>query len=137
MGRKQVRREGKTCFSSIIISKVLGSLRLLGSDFHIPQFVCSVVSVVPDSATPWTLAHQAPLSMGFSRQGSWNGLPCPPSRDLPNPGIKSMSSASPALKAYSLPTGYQQSATLGDHGTPYTGFSLTFCLERSELSLRR
>ena len=37
--------------------------------------------------TPWTVAHQAPLSMGFSRQEYWRGLPCPPRRDLPNPGV--------------------------------------------------
>ena len=37
-------------------------------------------------ATPWTVAHQAPLSMGFSRQEYWSGLPCPPPGDLPNPG---------------------------------------------------
>ena len=36
--------------------------------------------------TPWTVAHQAPLSMGFSRQESWSGLPCPPSGDLLDPG---------------------------------------------------
>ena len=51
-------------------------------------------------ATPWTVAHQAPLSMGFSRQEYWNGLPCLPPGDLPNPGIKP---ASPALQADSLP----------------------------------
>ena len=39
-------------------------------------------------ATPWTVAHQAPLSMGFSRQEYWSGLPFPPPGDLPNPGIK-------------------------------------------------
>ena len=38
--------------------------------------------------TPWTVALQAPLSMGFSRQEYWNGLPCPPPGDLPNPGIE-------------------------------------------------
>ena len=43
--------------------------------------------------TPWTLAHQAPLSMGFSRQEYWNGLPCSPPGDLPDPGIKPASSA--------------------------------------------
>ena len=37
--------------------------------------------------TPWTLDHQAPLSMGFSRQEYWSGLPCPPPGDLPDPGI--------------------------------------------------
>ena len=38
--------------------------------------------------TPWTAARQAPLPMGFSRQGYWSGLPCPPPGDLPNPGIE-------------------------------------------------
>ena len=48
-------------------------------------------------ATPWPGAHQPPLSMGFSRQEYWSGLPCPPSGDLPNPSIKPKSPASPAL----------------------------------------
>ena len=39
-------------------------------------------------ATPGTIARQAPLSMGFSRQEHWSGLPCPPLGDLPNPRIK-------------------------------------------------
>ena len=53
---------------------------------------------MPDSlATPWTVARQAPLSMGFSRQEYWSGLPCPPSGDLPDPGIEPASLASPAL----------------------------------------
>ena len=56
-------------------------------------------------ATPWTVARQAPLSMGFSRQEYWSGLPCPPPQDLPNPGIKPVSPASPALQAGSLPPG--------------------------------
>ena len=38
--------------------------------------------------TLWAVAHQAPLSMGFSRQEYWSGLPCPPPGDLPSPGIK-------------------------------------------------
>ena len=38
--------------------------------------------------TPWTVAHQAPLSMRFSRQEYWNGLPFPSPGDLPHPGIK-------------------------------------------------
>ena len=45
-------------------------------------------SVVSNSATPWTVAHQAPLSMGLSRPDYWSGLPCPPPGDLPIPGIK-------------------------------------------------
>ena len=50
-------------------------------------------------ATPWTVAHQAPLSMGFSRQEYWGGLPFPSPGDLPDPGIKSKS---PALQADTL-----------------------------------
>ena len=49
--------------------------------------------------TPWTVAHQAPLSMGFSRQEYWNGLPFPSSGDLPNPGIEPRS---PALQVDAL-----------------------------------
>ena len=52
-------------------------------------------------ATPWTIACQAPLSMGFSRQEYWSGLPFPSAGDLPNPGIKP---GSPALQAGSLLT---------------------------------
>ena len=48
-------------------------------------------------ATLWTVACQAPLSMEFSRQEYWNGLPCPPPGDLPDPGIKPVSLTSPAL----------------------------------------
>ena len=49
--------------------------------------------------TPWTVAHQAPLSMGFSRQEYWSGLPFPPPVDLPDPGIELRS---PALQADTL-----------------------------------
>ena len=48
-------------------------------------------------ATLWAVACQAPLSMGSSRQEYWNGLPCPPPRDCPNPGIELMSFMSPEL----------------------------------------
>ena len=47
--------------------------------------------------TLWTIAHQAPLSMGFSRQEYWTEFPCPPPGDFPNPGIKPASLTSPAL----------------------------------------
>ena len=50
---------------------------------------------------PWTVAHQAPLSMGFSRQEYWSGLPFPSPGDLPNPGVQP---GSPALWADSLPS---------------------------------
>ena len=60
-----------------------------------------VVQSWSDSATPWTVARQPPLPMGFSRQEYWSGWPCPPPGDLPDPGIQSRS---PALPADSLPS---------------------------------
>ena len=56
-----------------------------------------VASVVSNSATRWTLAHQAPLSMGFSRQEYWNGLPCSPPGGLLDLGIEHKSLLSLAL----------------------------------------
>ena len=63
------------------------------------QSVCvlSRFSCVRLCATLWTTAHQAPLSMGFSRQEYWSGLPCPPPGDLPDSGIEPRSLMSPAL----------------------------------------
>ena len=52
-------------------------------------------------ATPWTVAYQAPPSMGFTRQECWSGLPFPSPGDLTDPGIKP---GSPALQADTLPT---------------------------------
>ena len=57
----------------------------------IDDSVCAVLSCfscVQLFAAPWTVACQAPLSVGFSRQEYWSGLPCPPSGDLPDTGIK-------------------------------------------------
>ena len=56
-----------------------------------------------------TVACYAPLSMGFSRQEYWSGLPCPPSGDLLNPGFKPATHASPALQADSLLLSHQGS----------------------------
>ena len=52
-------------------------------------------------ATPWTVAYQGPLSMGFSRQEHWSGLPFPSPGDLPNPGIEP---GSPSLRVDALPS---------------------------------
>ena len=54
-------------------------------------------SCVQLCATLWTVARQAPLSVGFFRQEYWSGLPCPPPGDLPDPGIEPTSLMSPAL----------------------------------------
>ena len=59
--------------------------------------VLSDFSHVRLCATLWTVALQTPLSMGFSRQEYWSGLPCPSPGNLPNPGIEPMSLMSPAL----------------------------------------
>ena len=64
-------------------------------------------------ATPWTIASQASLSMGFSRQEYWSGLPCPPPGDLSNPGIKPRS---PTLQVDSLlsePRGKPKNTAVG------------------------
>ena len=58
--------------------------------------VC-VLSSVQLFASPWTVAHQAPLSMGFSRQEYWSRLPFPTSGDVADPGIKPTFLVSPAL----------------------------------------
>ena len=50
-----------------------------------------------DSGTLWTGAHQAPQSLGLSKQGYWSGLPFPSPGDLPDPGIAMVSLMSPAL----------------------------------------
>ena len=60
-----------------------------------------VAKSCPTLVTPWIASHQAPLSMGFSRQEYWSGLPFPSPGDLPDPGIEP---GSPALQADSLLT---------------------------------
>ena len=55
------------------------------------------------SVAPWTVAHQAPLSMEFPRQEYWSGLPCPPPGDLPNSGIEPASPTPPSLQVDSWP----------------------------------
>ena len=66
-------------------------------------YICyaSSLSHVWLSVTPWTIACQAPLSMGLSRQEYWSGLPCPPPGDLPNPETEPRS---PSLQVNSLPS---------------------------------
>ena len=75
-------------------------MRALSADLGVSSTEEKVsLSCVPLYAAPWAVAHQAPLSMGFSRQEYWSGLPGPPPGDLPNPGIEP---GSPALQADSL-----------------------------------
>ena len=74
----------------------------LSEDFFFFFFGGGIVAKsCPTLVTPWTVACQAPLSMGFSRQAYWSGLPFPSPGDLPYPGIEP---GSPALQADSLST---------------------------------
>ena len=68
---------------------------------HFPRSKCAMISRDRLFATPQTAARQAPLSMEFSKQEYWSGLPCPSPGDLPKPGIEPRS---PALQADSLPS---------------------------------
>ena len=68
--------------------------------------------------TPGTVAHQAPWSVDFSRQAYWMGMPCPPSRDLPHPGIEPLSPVSPALQVDSLLLSHQGSPDISTHTPP-------------------
>ena len=77
--------------------------------------------------TLWTVSRQAPLSMSFSRQEYWSGLPYPPPGDLPNPGFKCTSLISPALAGWFFTT----SAT----GKPTYDYLLFFCCSVTKLCL--
>ena len=93
------------------ISSFLGAVHIIAAIGMIPlNVICisnmfsTTLGCVPSCfshvqlfVTPWTVAHQAPLSIGFSRQEYQSGLPFPPPGDLPNPGIKPRSLISPAL----------------------------------------
>ena len=63
--------------------------------------VCLVTQLCPTFCNPMDCSPQVPLSLGFSRQGYWSGLPCTPPGDLPNPGIEARS---PASQVDSLPS---------------------------------
>ena len=72
---------------------------------HVLTCMCApCLSHILVFATLWTVAHQAPLSMEFSRQDYWSGLPCPPPGDLPHPGTEPMSFMSPAFSGSLFPT---------------------------------
>ena len=77
---------------------------LINETFYINLFAClmSHFSLVWLFATPWTVACQAPPSMGFSKQEDWSGLPFPPPGDLLDPGIIPTSPAVPSLRVDSL-----------------------------------
>ena len=65
---------------------------------------CKVASILPNSVSLWTVKCQALLSMGFSMQEYWSGLPCPSPENLPDPGIERMPLMSPAFVSRFLAT---------------------------------
>ena len=82
---------------------VVSGIQQSDSVTHPHACMLSCFSHVQLFVTLWTVALEAPLSTGFSRQKFWSGLLCLSPEDLPNPGIKPASPASPALQADSLP----------------------------------
>ena len=91
-------------------------------------------------ATPWTVAYQAPPSVGFSRQEYWSGLPFPSPGDLPNPGIEPRS---PALQADALPSKPPGTLKVKQFESKETNLQIqlsciypeSFCIESLGLSL--
>ena len=79
--------------------------------FYVHVCMLSHFSCVWLFVTLWTVAHQASLSMGFSKQEYWSGLPCPPPGDLPDPGIEPVFHAASASQGDSL--------LLSHLGSPY------------------
>ena len=97
----------RSSYSDSIKGKIHSKEPILGCPSLNSNPKCSsaiVLSRVWLFATLWTVAHQTPLSKGFSRQEYWSGLPFPSPGDFPDPGIKPVSPVSPALWADSLPT---------------------------------
>ena len=84
----------------------------------------SCVQLFVTPPRPWTADHQAPLSLGFPRQGFWSRLPFPSPGDLPDPGIEPMSPASPALAG--------RFSTTEPLGEPLTSADLLFFLKQCQ-----
>ena len=96
----------------------------MGSDGGLVAKLCTTI------VTPSTVACQVPLSLGFSRQEYWSGLPFPSPGDLPNPGIELRS---PALQADSLPTELRGKPSMWEKTKRQTNFS---CSPPSFFSLK-
>ena len=101
--------KGPTWIGPSTLTSSTGRLTLA---IHIYIYIYASCSVVSKCATPWTVAHQASLSIGFPRQEYWSGLPFPSPGDLPDPGIEPRS---PTLQVDSLPAELPgESVTLSD-----------------------
>ena len=102
LGQEGPLEKGMTTHSSILAWRMPRTEQPGGLQSSSVQF--SSLSRVQLFATPWTVALQAPLSMGFFRQEYWSELPCPPPGDFHDPGIEPTSLTSPALVGGSCTT---------------------------------
>ena len=102
---------------------------LMSSPDGYTEFWVKSLSRVRLFVTPWTVAHQAPPSMGFSRQEYWSGLPFPSPGDLPDPGIKPRSPTLQAGALASEPSGKPNGYTVSLY------FLMTNSLHSKELFL--
>ena len=88
-----VKKHGKKCcpllefYSQMFRVIMCRNWATLKGAIDVAKWKCSLLSHVWLSATPWPVAHQAPLSMGFSRREAWSGLPFPPPDDFPTQGM--------------------------------------------------
>ena len=120
-----VRLHGLRCFAlSVLVCQLSDLFWRLASSVAVStktlrkvSWCCFMPSALPRRfscvglfVSPRTVAHQAPLSMGFSRHEYWSGLPCPSPEDLPGPGIEPISPVSPALAGGFLPLGHRESS---------------------------
>ena len=107
MGGELLLRGAQRCLGAL--SHPWWNFRIWGSRPLTLENSCtharSVAQLCPTPATPWTVAQQAPLSMGFSMKEYWSGLPFPPLGDLPDPGIEPRSLALQADSLLSEPPG--------------------------------
>ena len=110
------------CLVRTSLTQVIVGPHLLS--FDTVSVVLSHFSCIQLFVTPWTVARQAPLSMEFSRQEYWSGLPCPSPRDCPDPEIEPVS---PALQVDSLPLSHWEKA--GSYHCPVSGSLWLFCRE--------
>ena len=96
------------CHPLLLLPSIFPSIRVFSNESY-GGGGGLVAKSCPTLVAPWTVARQAPLSMGFSRKEYWSGLPLPSPGDLPNPGIEP---GSPAVQADSLPLGLIVQGTL-------------------------
>ena len=86
-GKSWIHSLGRDCFAPLLPPQLKIDKNIL--KYNSQKYCCLVAKqCLHCFAAPWTVAHQAPLSMAFPRQEYWSGLPCPPPGDLSDPGIE-------------------------------------------------